>query len=245
VDAPTSTAGFYGKLLNAGDFVRRGFPAEVYELWDPWLQRGILFSRSELGEEWLDAYLSAPIWRFALGPGLAGSELWVGAMMPSVDRVGRYFPMTVVARSPFSSGLFRAASSAQPWLNAVEPALLETLEGDGISADVLEERIAGAAAAEFAATPRAGASSSELVVRDGSMMLTTGENLDFDAISHNLADALATELLGEPLSLWWSSGSNLVAPSARLHRGLPVDTGFSRLLSDGPTSTAEPQANVQ
>ena len=91
------TAGFYGKLFSTGDFVRRGFPVEIYELWDPWLQQGLLHSRAALGEHWLDAYLSAPIWRFVLAPGLAGDAAWVGAMMPSVDRVGRYFPLTVVA----------------------------------------------------------------------------------------------------------------------------------------------------
>ncbi len=42
--------------------------------------------------------MSAPIWRFTLAPGLAGRYPVFGVLMPSVDRVGRQFPLTLVAR---------------------------------------------------------------------------------------------------------------------------------------------------
>lgn len=40
--------------------------------------------------------MSAPIWRFTLSPGLAGPAAMLGVLMPSVDRVGRLFPLTLV-----------------------------------------------------------------------------------------------------------------------------------------------------
>ena len=41
--------------------------------------------------------MMAPIWRFALAPGVAGPLPMLGVMMPSVDRVGRQFPLTLAA----------------------------------------------------------------------------------------------------------------------------------------------------
>ena len=52
------------------------------------------YRRSErsLGQVWLDHWLRSPIWRFWLGRRIAGRTV-VGALMPSVDGVGRYFPL--------------------------------------------------------------------------------------------------------------------------------------------------------
>ncbi len=58
--------------------------------WDAWLQRGIERSQDVLGEDWLPAYLQAPLWRFGLVPGICGEHGATGVLMPSVDRVGRY-----------------------------------------------------------------------------------------------------------------------------------------------------------
>ena len=49
-----------------------------------------------LGQAWAEAYNRAPIWRFWLGSDFCG-EATIGAFMPSVDGVGRPFPLTVFA----------------------------------------------------------------------------------------------------------------------------------------------------
>ena len=95
-----SATGFFGKLPALGDFVERALPAEFVTPWDAWLQRAIAASRASLGEQWLDIYLTSPLWRFVLGAGPCGARAWAGVMMPSVDRVGRYFPLTVAAPLP-------------------------------------------------------------------------------------------------------------------------------------------------
>ena len=94
--------GFYGKLPSQGDFVGRRLPWEFNEAWDQWMQEGVRTAREQLGAGWLTAYLSAPVWRFRLAPGLVADSGWVGLWFASVDRVGRHFPLVVAA--PCSAG---------------------------------------------------------------------------------------------------------------------------------------------
>jgi len=87
--------GLYGKVPCMGDFVVRRLNGEFVNNWDLWLQDCIANSRQLLGSSWLDQYLMAPIWRFVIGPNVLGDKAWIGIMVPSVDRVGRYFPLTL------------------------------------------------------------------------------------------------------------------------------------------------------
>lgn len=103
--------GFYGKIPSEGDFVSRRLPWEFTSVWDEWLQQGLLASRAALGARWLERYLSAPVWRFQIAPGVCGPLGWRGVFFASVDRVGRYFPLTVA----FSDGL----AAAQPSIAAL------------------------------------------------------------------------------------------------------------------------------
>lgn len=100
--------GWFGKLPTLGDFATRRLPAAFVEPWDQWLALG-LASWREHDAGWLDAYLAGPIWCFELGAGLLGrgSARWSGVLMPSVDRVGRYFPLTIAAPTAAESNLAR------------------------------------------------------------------------------------------------------------------------------------------
>lgn len=95
--------GFFGKLPGYGDFIERYLPRSFVEVWDQWLQRAMAGSRQLLGDHWLDSYLTSPVWRFALSSGCVDGHGWVGVMLPSVDRVGRYFPLTIAM--PVSGGV--------------------------------------------------------------------------------------------------------------------------------------------
>src|ERR1700682_2800916 len=104
--------GVYGKLPSHGDFLRRRVSDAFVGRWDPWLQECMAASRSALGERWLDVYLTSPAWRFSCAPGTCGPAPVVGLMVPSVDRVGRYFPLTLVAELPDGVSPVAAASDA-------------------------------------------------------------------------------------------------------------------------------------
>lgn len=95
-----SGVGFFGKLPGLGDFVSRRLPREFIDVWDRWLQASLRTSQERLGDDWLSLYLVSPIWRFAISSGICGDSAWAGVMMPSVDRVGRYYPLTLASTIP-------------------------------------------------------------------------------------------------------------------------------------------------
>lgn len=86
--------GWFGKLPGMGDFGQRRLPARFRAIWDEWLQAGLQALRAER-EDWVMHYLHAPIWFFALGKDVMSPSPWIGVLMPSVDSVGRYFPLTL------------------------------------------------------------------------------------------------------------------------------------------------------
>jgi len=103
IEPPTSPAppgaaiGFCGKLPARGDFVGIGLPRGFVEPWHDWMQRMLAASRAALGEDWLGVWNVAPIWRFALSPGVCGPDAALGLWMASIDRIGRQFPLTFAA----------------------------------------------------------------------------------------------------------------------------------------------------
>lgn len=88
------TAGWFGKIPALGDFVSRRLPPQFVEAWDDWLSNGLVTARQAWGPNWPSVYLKSPTWRFALMPGVLDATHWYGILMPSVDRVGREFPLT-------------------------------------------------------------------------------------------------------------------------------------------------------
>ncbi len=124
-----SQLGFYGKVPALGDFVSRRLPRNFIDPWDAWLQSALLASRETLAENWLSVFLVSPIWRFALSPGLCGSSAWAGVMMPSVDRVGRYFPLTL-AQGIDPQCLSAVFSADSDWFEHLESLALTVLNAD-------------------------------------------------------------------------------------------------------------------
>ena len=153
---PAAVPGWFGKIPNLGDFASRRLPEGFIRRWDRWLQGGLAQSRGDLGEAWLDAYLVAPILRFWLSPGTLGHGAWAGLLMPSVDRVGRHFPLTFA--QPCES--LAAALAASEWFTALDRAARQVLDMaftpddleaqlqalpalDGSAANAASQRLAG------------------------------------------------------------------------------------------------------
>ncbi|MFH5773316.1 type VI secretion system-associated protein TagF [Paracoccus sp. NGMCC 1.201697] len=132
--------GAFGKMPGLGDFFRFGVAADFVAGWDVWLQSGILAARAALAGRWDDCYLSAPIWRFTLAPGLAGAEAAQGVLMASVDQAGRQFPLTLVRALPDGVDPVAAHLSAGAQFDALEKVALSALDQD-LSAASLKERL--------------------------------------------------------------------------------------------------------
>ena len=120
--------GWYGKLPGLGDFVTRRLPPEFVRPWDAWLQEGLAAAQADLGERWIDCYLTAPIWRFVLLPDVIESCGWAGIMMPSVDRVGRQFPLTVAITLPSYAAAAEAVFEEAGWFAGLEAEALAALD---------------------------------------------------------------------------------------------------------------------
>jgi type VI secretion system protein ImpM len=82
--------GFYGKMPATGDFVTRRLPADFVRSWDRWLAQHIV---PLFGLETWPQHIAL---RFLSGPGSFGAA--AGIVVQSADRVGRKFPLSVVAR---------------------------------------------------------------------------------------------------------------------------------------------------
>src|SRR5262249_24352911 len=123
--------GFHGKLVAKGDFVTRPLPGSFLDPWDAWLQDVGGGSRQRMGEAWLDAYLTSPIWRFVLSAGLCGNAPAAGVLMPSVDRVGRYFPLSLAAILPEGAEPVELSVSAGGWVSGAAAAVPSARGGRG------------------------------------------------------------------------------------------------------------------
>lgn len=135
--------GWYGKVPYLGDFASRRLPQTFIATWDRWLQQSMSASRAQLGTRWLDAYLHSPIWRFVLLPGVIGDEFWAGLIMPSVDKVGRHFPLTIAVSIAPRPGILATVVASNNWYAAIESTALAALN-TAFTVDQFEARLADA-----------------------------------------------------------------------------------------------------
>ncbi|ANL69621.1 type VI secretion system-associated protein (plasmid) [Rhizobium phaseoli] len=96
--AEADRIGFYGKLPSHGDFVSMGLGHSLQSALDAWMQAGLQAAQQELGEDWERRFRSMPAWRFIIERGLWGPATVAGVLLPSVDRVGRSFPLVIAAQ---------------------------------------------------------------------------------------------------------------------------------------------------
>lgn len=139
-----SAPGWFGKLPTVGDFASRRLPQDVIDWWDSWLSLGLAQLREQHAQAWQSLFLAAPVWRFAITPGVApgawGRYAWAGVLTPSVDCVGRYFPLTLLA--PLARWPLQAteAESLGWWLERLECMAGDALHDDW-SIDQLEAQL--------------------------------------------------------------------------------------------------------
>jgi type VI secretion system protein ImpM len=230
--APGSPAvGYYGKLPSRGDFLTQRLAAAFVEPWDEWLQACLVESKAALGEAWLDAYLSAPLWRFMLPAGVAGGSAMIGMMMASVDRAGRYFPLTLAAALP-ADPVLAQCFACNGWFAQLEKAALHALD-EGVA---LEDFDAGVAA--LAPPPETPQSAPE-DWGDGATHVSLVRD-ELDPLAPLAAFAAGSIYDGR--AVFWTLGSPRVAPAALLLAGLPPAKRFAGMLDDTPGGTAAPPA---
>lgn len=234
-----SAAGFYGKLPCKGDFLQRRVTQEFVDAWDPWLQQCLFASREQLQDGWLDAYLTSPVWRFALAEGVCGSGAYAGVMVPSVDRVGRYFPLTLVVQLNTEDCLLDLASDAvRPWFDSAESLVLGALQAHDLDLSFFDEQVT-ALGGPFH-EPEAAESAYLRELMHGSPFASRPGQWQVPLRSvHSLqraANVFASRELERtlrPLALWWTDGSDAIAPCWLCNRGLPSPASFAAMIAGG------------
>lgn len=215
--------GYHGKLVAKGDFVTRRLPRGFLDPWDGWLQDVVGGSRARMGAAWLDAYLTSPIWRFILAAGLCGGSGAAGVLMPSVDRVGRYFPLTIVAMLPDGADPVGMPVAAAEWFGKAE-ALVRSALDDAVDFDAFD--------AGVAALGMPHAAGAAVVAAAGAAQGLRMPIPSADAVEPAYR-ALAGHFLAERYpehSLWWTSGSEAVGATFLVCDGLPSAEGFAAFL---------------
>ena len=211
--------GFYGKLPSHGDFVSRRLPRSFIEPWDQWLQGGLAASREQLGSDWLNQFLISPIWQFALTPGLCGSDAWAGVMMPSVDRVGRYFPLTLVAKVTGCS-LSRLFEPDCGWFSQLSELALSSLDYD-FDLQAFEDRLQNVVwrdclAGEIGVETNRTQSGSERLAFNFELDSDRDTPLAFETLSERLNQRFLSHC-----SYWRSMATEDAKPSLLLCEGMP------------------------
>jgi type VI secretion system protein ImpM len=139
--------GFFGKLPSRGDFVGRGLSPASIAVWDGWISQSLIGSRALLLEDWVGCWMVAPVWHFALPAGMCGPVSITGLFCPSMDRVGRYFPLIAAVELPVVR--LRTERGGQAFHAALEQAVRDALMRD-LAPEVLSAHLAGIAAPDEA-----------------------------------------------------------------------------------------------
>ena len=190
-------------------------------------------SKSALGEQWRLIYLNSPIWRFILLPGIFGPSAWMGIMMPSVDNVGRHFPLVIAARMDLPS--LAAVRDAQGWFEAIEQIALSTLSLE-FRLDDLEDRLAITPFAADASDNAIAAAAAEELADWWTKPSGQPIGLDLDGID-SMPVVLAAGALdamtkaGTGKSLWWCRDEFSGTSTIHGFSGMPPDQYFSIMLS--------------
>lgn len=225
--AESGKVGFFGKLSGTGDFVQRRLPAAFVGAWDGHFEAALDTARGMLGDAWHATWQTAPVWRFALAPGVCGADAWVGVTGPALDRVGRAFPMVLACAVADAAVLARLVAGGGGWFDALERVCRDAHVHAGATVASFEAAVNalstpldwldGVPAAPDAPVDWAQAAAWRMPWRPA------GEDRRLAAqwsACRDIAEGC----------LWWTRGGGRVPPTILLTRGLPPPEAYAAFL---------------
>ena len=218
--------GLFGKLSTKRDFIALFAPRDFLSVWEPWMQSCVSASRDTLGDAWFKAYLAAPIWRFWLGADICGATI-VGALMASLDGVGRYYPLTVFACADLGNAVAPPDIDAhEEWFASAEQFLLSTLD-DKVTFEAITKALDDLAAPTSQPTslPQAGVS----ILKNGVFTGPLGDR-SFSDLFGLLRTANSSSIYAAA-SFWWSAGGGDYKPFGFCCRHMPDPFLFTNMLT--------------
>lgn len=231
---PAAPPGWHGKLPSLGDFASRRLDAGFIDPWDGWLAAGLLALRDAAPDSWLADYLGSPSWRFLLMPGVlpgsAGAQGWGGVLMPSVDRIGRYFPLTLVLPLGTGPADTQQMHALWQWLARLDELARDALHDDW-TADRLEEELARFALPELADICASRVAHPQAV----GAVIEVPTQADCNAAQQIGAAAQRAWCAQAHGQAWWQACADDLPPRLLLSRGLPDAAALRGLF--GPAAT--------
>lgn len=207
--------GLYGKLPSYGDFIHRNLPNNFITTWDEWLQIFVAVSKEQMGDNWLDIYLTSPIWRFVLSAGVIDENHWAGIVLPSVDQVGRYYPFSIAIPLGNDINPLEFISSNGHWFAHIEELALQALDGQFSLEELLEQ-----ANHQEKLVPMAYRKTGQhLSSASQHIQFQFAEELPMNVYAHLLDSVFRSTL--NSYSVWSTTGSENISPCLFTSQGMP------------------------
>lgn len=211
--------GYYGKVPSKGDFITNALSMDFTDPWDSWLREVLAHSKSVLGDNWMELYLTAPVYHYSLSAGVCGNQIWLGVMMPSIDSVGRYFPMTICQSFSANSNPLNLLESEKTWLQNAEELLLTCLDDDFSFSDF---------ESGLSQLKQEDNSEETITMKKSTMHRFDDYAWSFPVHEKEHSSVVYPELINSMLntfyssySVWRTKGSDSVVPSFVVSEGLP------------------------
>lgn len=216
----SDNSGLFGKIPAHGDFISRQLPSSFLTPWDEWLQRSVHGSQELIGDNWLDIYLTSPIWRFALSPGCVDNSAWAGILVPSVDSVGRYFPLTLITPIDNNSNLFLFQQNNEDWYSRLQELAMSALQNSLQADDVMQQL--------NQLVPLGSSGQAQQLLSNGARV-ATGSSTDIHSSYGQLLGDIYSQSCPSH-SLWWCQGSQRMSPSCLASPALPEPSQYGAML---------------
>lgn len=230
--------GWHGKLPSLGDFASRRLDIAFVEAWDSWLAEGLSALQTADATGWLQAYLHSPSWQFLLMSnalkGEVGTKAWAGVLMPSVDRVGRYYPFTIAQELPVPPSNVSECQQLFDWCDKLDKTAVAALFDDW-TIEQLEDALRILIPPAFFFNTQQTVLTTLSDVRDGNEPC-----IQKSGLRHVLADYfLGAHPLGTSGVTFWIANCNENCPSVLTAQGLPTGLIFATLFKkkDGKSET--------
>jgi type VI secretion system protein ImpM len=230
--------GLYGKLPSYGDFVHRNLPSHFITMWDDWLQLFVASSKEQIGDNWLDIYLTSPIWRFVLSAGVIDENHWAGIVLPSVDQVGRYYPFSIAIPLNNDINPLEFMSSNGRWFTYIEELALQALDGQLSLEELLEQGNHDAilVPATYSKTGQQPQGTNQHI------NFQFAEELPVNVYAHLLDSTLIATL--NSYSVWSTTGSENILPCLFTVKNIPSAAQLPAMIDGNWTHWGWPQGYV-
>lgn len=216
----------YGKLPTKRDFIAIGASRDFLTVWEPWIQASMSASRGVMKDGWQPSYLTAPIWRFWLGADICGTTV-IGAFMPSLDGVGRYFPLTLFAcadkKAAFPPPEFRMQDD---WFEPAEELLMSALDQNNTFEEIVSNL-------DRLPTPYQEFSRAEaqgMIVKSDEMLVGSPGDRGFRDLFSSMRDVDHANMYAG-MTFWWTIGGEGFDPVALCGKNMPDPFLFPAMLT--------------